>query len=92
MLIGFDFPFGYPRGFARALTGRADPFAVWTYLAGQIEDAVAKGARVLCGGRRLEREGFFLEPTVLADVTPTLMALTGVTPAEGMTGNDLLEA
>ncbi len=28
---------------------------------------------------------------VLADVTPTLMALTGVTPAEGMTGRSLLE-
>ena len=28
---------------------------------------------------------------VLADVTPTLMALTGVTPAEGMTGRSLLK-
>ncbi len=28
---------------------------------------------------------------VLADVTPTLMALTGVEPAEGMTGRSLLE-
>jgi succinate-semialdehyde dehydrogenase/glutarate-semialdehyde dehydrogenase len=33
-----------------------------------IEDAKAHGARVLCGGRRVERPGFFLEPTVLADV------------------------
>ncbi|HEY5914996.1 MAG TPA: NAD-dependent succinate-semialdehyde dehydrogenase [Verrucomicrobiae bacterium] len=33
-----------------------------------IQDAVKRGARVLCGGRRLERKGFFLEPTVLADV------------------------
>ena len=33
-----------------------------------IEDALKKGARLLCGGRRLERKGFFLEPTVLADV------------------------
>lgn len=33
-----------------------------------IEDAVAKGARVLCGGKRAHREGFFIEPTVLADV------------------------
>jgi succinate-semialdehyde dehydrogenase / glutarate-semialdehyde dehydrogenase len=33
-----------------------------------VEDARAKGARVLCGGRRLERKGFFFEPTVLADV------------------------
>ena len=28
-LAGFDFPFGYPRGFAAALTGRAAGRAVW---------------------------------------------------------------
>ena len=33
-----------------------------------IEDAQSRGARLLCGGRRLERKGFYLEPTVLADV------------------------
>ena len=33
-----------------------------------VDDAVQRGARLLCGGRRLERKGFFLEPTVLADV------------------------
>jgi len=33
-----------------------------------IEDAVRRGARLLCGGKRLERRGWFLEPTVLADV------------------------
>ena len=33
-----------------------------------IEDAVAKGARLLCGGHRLKRKGLFIEATVLADV------------------------
>jgi succinate-semialdehyde dehydrogenase/glutarate-semialdehyde dehydrogenase len=33
-----------------------------------IEDAVARGARVLCGGKRFGDKGFFIEPTVLADV------------------------
>jgi len=33
-----------------------------------IEDAIAKGARLLCGGNRVDRKGFFIEPTVLADV------------------------
>jgi len=33
-----------------------------------IEDAVKRGARLLCGGKRLDRKGYFLEPTVLADV------------------------
>jgi len=33
-----------------------------------VADAVRRGARLLCGGRCLERPGFFLEPAVLADV------------------------
>src|SRR5262249_2151187 len=33
-----------------------------------IENAVAGGARVLCGGKRAGERGFFIEPTVLADV------------------------
>jgi len=35
-----------------------------------VQDAIQRGARLLCGGRRLPRKGFFLEPTVLADVPP----------------------
>jgi acyl-CoA reductase-like NAD-dependent aldehyde dehydrogenase len=33
-----------------------------------LADAVAKGARVLTGGRRLDRPGTWFEPTVLVDV------------------------
>ena len=33
-----------------------------------VKDAVQRGARVLCGGRQIQRKGFFIEPTVLADV------------------------
>ncbi len=33
-----------------------------------VQDAVRGGARLLCGGKRIERAGFFFEPTVLADV------------------------
>jgi succinate-semialdehyde dehydrogenase/glutarate-semialdehyde dehydrogenase len=33
-----------------------------------IQDAVRGGAKILCGGSRVVRKGFFLEPTVLADV------------------------
>ena len=33
-----------------------------------IEDAIQHGARVLCGGKRIQRSGYFLEPTVLANV------------------------
>ena len=38
-LIGFDFPFGYPAGFAQRLTGRAEASAVWDWLEARIEDA-----------------------------------------------------
>ncbi|MFK7879232.1 gephyrin-like molybdotransferase Glp [Roseobacter sp.] len=38
VLAGFDFPFGYPCGFAKALTGRKDAFAVWGWLTDRIED------------------------------------------------------
>jgi succinate-semialdehyde dehydrogenase/glutarate-semialdehyde dehydrogenase len=34
-----------------------------------VADALAKGARLLCGGARHERGGNFFQPTVLADVT-----------------------
>ncbi|MBV7394711.1 molybdopterin guanine dinucleotide synthesis [Mameliella sediminis] len=51
MLIGFDFPFGYPAGFAEALTGRADPLSVWGWLADRIEDAPKKNNRFDLAGQ-----------------------------------------
>src|SRR5688500_12727008 len=33
-----------------------------------VEDAKRRGAKVLAGGKRMDRPGFFLEPTVLVDV------------------------
>lgn len=36
---------------------------------GYIEKGKAEGARLVAGGSRLERDGFFLEPTIFADVT-----------------------
>src|SRR4030095_10729339 len=37
----------------------------------QVNDAVAQGARVVTGGRRLPRPGNYYEPTVLVDVDPS---------------------
>jgi succinate-semialdehyde dehydrogenase/glutarate-semialdehyde dehydrogenase len=34
----------------------------------QVKQSVAKGARVLTGGKKLERVGFYYAPTVLADI------------------------
>ena len=39
LLIGCDFPFGYPAGFAQALTGQASARAIWAYLADAIKDS-----------------------------------------------------
>ena len=39
VLVGFDFPFGYPKGVARYLAGRASAVALWDWLAARIEDA-----------------------------------------------------
>lgn len=36
----------------------------------QIEDAIQGGAQVVVGGKRLDRPGYFLEPTILTDIKP----------------------
>ncbi|MGR3434015.1 MAG: molybdopterin-guanine dinucleotide biosynthesis protein B [Shimia sp.] len=38
VLVGFDFPFAFPKGFAEALTGQSGPFPVWDWLAERITD------------------------------------------------------
>jgi len=40
----------------------------------QVDDAVAKGARVVVGGGRIDGPGAFFAPTVLTDVTPDMVA------------------
>ena len=39
---------------------------------GMVADAAKSGARVVTGGRKLNNPGAFLEPTVVADVTPDM--------------------
>lgn len=51
LLIGFDFPFGYPKGFAAAVTGQADPLRLWAWLADRIEDAPKANNRFDVAGR-----------------------------------------
>lgn len=41
----------------------------------QVRDAVARGARVLAGGRRVPGPGRFYEPTVLVDVTDDMTVM-----------------
>ncbi|MCR9124538.1 MAG: molybdopterin-binding protein [Rhodobacteraceae bacterium] len=51
IMIGLDFPFGYPAGFARALTGDADPLALWAWYAERVEDAPQANNRFDLAGR-----------------------------------------
>ncbi len=45
LLVGFDFPFGYPNGTARQITGSDDPFRLWDHLDQMITDAPAGSNR-----------------------------------------------
>lgn len=40
---------------------------------GYIDRGKAEGARLVCGGGRIDRAGFYLEPTVFADVTDDMV-------------------
>jgi succinate-semialdehyde dehydrogenase/glutarate-semialdehyde dehydrogenase len=40
----------------------------------QVQRSIAAGARLVCGGKRLDRKGYFYAPTILADVRPGMPA------------------
>ena len=46
------------------------------FLAEQIADAEKKGARLLAGGRKIHRKGYFFEPAVLVNVTHDMKIMT----------------
>jgi succinate-semialdehyde dehydrogenase/glutarate-semialdehyde dehydrogenase len=79
---------GDPRDRATEIGPLARPDLV-AELDRQVRGSVAGGARLLAGGTRLERPGFYYAPTVLADVRPGMPAfdeetfgpLAAVTPA-----------
>jgi acyl-CoA reductase-like NAD-dependent aldehyde dehydrogenase len=41
----------------------------------QVKDALAKGARLLCGGERIARPGYYFDPTVLSYVTSEMKVM-----------------
>ncbi len=51
LFIGFDFPFGYPKGFARVITGSDDPFSLWAYFAEHLNDTPKSNNRFDLAGR-----------------------------------------
>lgn len=42
----------------------------------QVADALAKGAKLVAGGKRAEGKGYYFEPTVLVDVDHTMKVMT----------------
>ncbi|HTB24986.1 MAG TPA: aldehyde dehydrogenase family protein, partial [Puia sp.] len=44
-------------------------------LENQVADALAKGARLLLGGKRMNRKGNYFEPTILVDVTHDMQVM-----------------
>ena len=46
-----------------------------SFLEEQVEDALKKGATLLTGGKRMNRKGYYFEPTVLANVTHDMLVM-----------------
>lgn len=44
-------------------------------LENQIKDALAKGAKLECGGKRINKPGNYFEPTVLSNVTNSMLVM-----------------
>lgn len=50
LLIGFDFPFGYPAGFARHVTGSDDPLSLWAFYRERLVDTPRGNSRFKLAG------------------------------------------
>ena len=74
VLAGFDFPFGYPAGFAQAITGHTDPLVLWDHFAHHLYDSPGKNNRFALAAQlnaRLPGHGpfwFNALPTPLPDL------------------------
>jgi acyl-CoA reductase-like NAD-dependent aldehyde dehydrogenase len=68
------FPIGAPED-EKTYIGPLARAAQLEVLATQVDDAVAKGAKVLLGGKRLPRQGNFFAPTILTQVDSTMAVM-----------------
>jgi acyl-CoA reductase-like NAD-dependent aldehyde dehydrogenase len=41
----------------------------------QVKEAVSKGAKIITGGKRIDRNGYYFEPTVLTDVNHSMRVM-----------------
>ncbi len=67
---------GVPGGFASVDVGSFINPPQADTVERHVKDAVAKGARVLAGGHRVQGKGAFFEPTVLGDADHSMAAMT----------------
>ncbi|SEM56326.1 molybdopterin-guanine dinucleotide biosynthesis protein B [Gemmobacter aquatilis] len=93
-LIGFDFPMGYPQGFAARLTGHSGAPAIWHWLADRITDAPDNRNNRFTVAAAINRQfgagPFWGRPAALA--LPDLPARKTVNyPALGLTERRLIE-
>ncbi|MEL7345227.1 MAG: molybdopterin-binding protein, partial [Pseudomonadota bacterium] len=71
ILLGFDFPFGYPAGFAEAVTGTPDPLALWDWFERELQDSPKSNNRFELAGalnRRFPGVGPFWFNATKADI------------------------
>ncbi len=45
------------------------------FIESQVKEAVEKGAKVIAGGKRIDKKGYFFEPTVLVDVNHNMSVM-----------------
>lgn len=71
-LVGFDICFGYPAGFAKALTGSSDTLALWDWFEARVQDAPTANNRFDLAGEinaRLPGVGPFWGNGLRRDIT-----------------------
>ena len=56
------------RSIRKRISARSRPRAILQGVDEQVQKSIAAGAKLLTGGNRIKRDGFFYEPTVLADI------------------------
>ena len=57
LCVGFDFPFGYPLGFAKVLTGENNPLILWDWFADRVVDCPNENNRFDLAGHINNRFG-----------------------------------
>lgn len=94
LLIGFDFPFGYPSGFAAAVTGKPDPLALWDYFAVHLTDTPDGNNRFALAGalnRKFPGIGPFWFNGTKTDIPDLPRRGSQRTPEHGMAERRMVE-